>query len=207
MDAKQALKICQTMTKLKGGENNLGDGQKLDNVQHNEKSEQGCTASLNDNKLSENNNCEEVGIVAENPSGEDEENYEKIKALLVVFEKKLHSSLISLIKMTTTSSKSSKKRWVKYQYIGRLIFMHLCKLYIVDTKPGLFIDIALKQCQTVTVCVGNVAKHFRTRTKLDFPNRCRWQQILCFSALFVRVSDGCTVTHCVCYSPFFVIVD
>lgn len=61
-----------------------------------------------DNMISENNNSEEIRCQTENISLEDEESREKMKALYTVFEKKLHSSLMSLIKIN--SSKSSKKR-------------------------------------------------------------------------------------------------
>ena len=62
-------------------------------------------------KQEENCNSGDTSILRQNNSGEnteEEENLDKVQELLVVFEKKLQSSLMALIKIHS-SSRSSKK--------------------------------------------------------------------------------------------------
>lgn len=99
VDCVPALRICQTSPKDKVNQASTSETQ-LKPVED---------TRMDDKMFSENNNSEEIRCQTENLSFEDEESQDKIKALYIVFEKKLHSSLMSLIKINS-SSKSSKKR-------------------------------------------------------------------------------------------------
>ncbi|XP_064116065.1 erythroid differentiation-related factor 1-like [Macrobrachium nipponense] len=107
VEGKQALKMCHFMAKPKVNKGGCLSKQQLEDTGSDGRPEKDNT-TVKEDELGENSE-EEVTILTENMPNEEEENQEKIRALLLVFEKKLHSSLMSLVKIAAGTSKAPKK--------------------------------------------------------------------------------------------------
>lgn len=110
VDSVPALRISQTSPEDKVNQASTSKTQYLKPSDDSQVKPVEVTNMDDKGKFSDNNNSEEISCQPENISFEDEESEDRIKALLTVFEKKLHSSLMTLIKINS-SSKSSKKSY------------------------------------------------------------------------------------------------
>ncbi|KAG7167739.1 Erythroid differentiation-related factor 1-like [Homarus americanus] len=106
-DQLLALKISQASAKEKINQTNTNEIHQTGLCNKNQPIQMEDVTMDDRSRFQENNNSEEISCQGENLTFEDEENQEKIRALLVVFEKKLQNSLMTLIKIN--SSLRSKK--------------------------------------------------------------------------------------------------
>ncbi|KAK8734703.1 hypothetical protein OTU49_005943 [Cherax quadricarinatus] len=108
VDCVPALKSSEASAVAKVNQTSTDNMPKISSCSHNQNKQVG--ANMDDrSKYRENNNAcsEEISCQNEYLTYEDEESQEKIRALLVVFEKKIQNSLMALIKIYSSKSKKS----------------------------------------------------------------------------------------------------
>ncbi|XP_069191990.1 erythroid differentiation-related factor 1 isoform X2 [Procambarus clarkii] len=105
VDCIPALKLSEASAKV--SQTNTHNIQHISPCSNNQNTQMEDTNMDDGRQHKENNNTEEISCQTETLTYEDEDSQEKIRALLVLFEKKLQNSIMALIKINSSKSRKS----------------------------------------------------------------------------------------------------